>query len=174
MKKWLQRSVIAFGLVSCIGGSVFAFDSTNYTYYSKEVGGNVGKGNRILIYDNYTNAALVEHFAGTDTASGGTTSISAGLVDVSDMPGSKYVFLKLSAITGGTFTPVLYEFYGTSTVNSTTGTRNAHARWIANWTAATSTVLAIAENCTYLAVANRMSSAGTATFSAGLEYLIEK
>ena len=94
--KILCRMAIVCGLFIC--GVAGAYDSTvGHTTIS----GNVAKGHSFLVYNNYTNADLnVENFTGSTTASAGSTSVSTGFIDCSDMVGDKVIRTNLTAVTG--------------------------------------------------------------------------
>ena len=151
-----------------VSGVAGAYDSTvGHT----TINGNVAKGDSFLVYNNYTNADLnVENFTGSTTASAGSTSVSAGYIDCSDMVGDKIIRTNLTAVTG-TYTQRVYVFMGTSTL---TGTRTAILRDIKNLTAATSTTVTVSDYCRGIAIGTLQTDAGTSTYTIGLEYAVLK
>lgn len=153
--------LILSGMLFC--GSVFAYDY-------ERTRGEDAVSQSWLLFDEYTTAAAVEHFGGSTTASGGSTSVATGFVNTEGIAGSKYLSINLTGVTG-TATFNIYTFFGTDTLD---GTKTAVLYKSYDYTAATSSVTTIPVDCRGVALSTLNSNSGTHTFSAGLDYILSK
>lgn len=161
----LKKIALGILLGGLFAGSAFAYDF-------KRIHNEDALGRSWLLFDEYTNAAKVEHFGGSTTPSGGSASVSDGFINAEGMHGNKYLSINLTAVTG-TATFNVYTFFGTDSLD---GTTTAVKFQTYNYTSATSTVLTIPQDCRGIALSSRDtgSPAGTHTFSAGVDYLLQR
>lgn len=161
MFKKVVAAFILSGILFC--GSVSAYDY-------ERTRGEDAISQSWLLFDEYTTAAAVEHFGGSSTPSGGSTSVSDGFINTEGIAGDKYLSINLTSVTGtGTFR--IYTFFGTDSLD---GTKTAVLYKSYDYTAATSSVTTIPVDCRGVALSTLNSNSGTHTFSAGLDYILSK
>ena len=90
MKKF--NRLIGICVLSVLGlcGIVNAADSNVGSY---EIQTNWTRGQNYLLYNSYSGWGASEYFSGSTTANGGTTSVTAGLINVKHLSGTKYISL---------------------------------------------------------------------------------
>lgn len=172
MKKF--NSLICAGVLAVVGlvgvcDKVFAADS-NVTQNKIET--NWTKGTSFLLWNAYSGWGASEFFSGSSTANGGTTSVTAGLINVSHLSGTKYISLYGSpTTTTGTVTYKVYGWYGTTTLINATGTRGARLlnETTFSFTSAIGTSSLISETSNPLMMAvSVLPSSGSITSTVGL------
>lgn len=166
MRKLIGAFLLLFLCLFC--SVAFAHDANISRYM---VNGRNADGQSFLVFNNYTVTGTVEQFSGSSTVNGGTTTVSAGYMDVSDNVGDKNVFYNVTAVTGS-ITVNVYAFFGTSTINGTRSAYRASTQIIT--TAGTTTVVNIPQYCRGVAMSVFQSQAGTSTITAGLETARQK
>jgi len=178
--KLIKRGLIAFvviGLLATGWMRAFAYDTDEIE--RTRIENNRAVGDSYLLFNNYTydtslSGGSNEHFAGSSTSSGGSTSVSDGYINTENLPGTKYLTVNVTSVTG-TATFTLYGFTGTSTIPaSPNGTRNAHLIWEKDYTSATTTTQTISNYYRGMALATENTNSGTHTFSAGMESVVER
>ena len=156
------------GLIGLFAGNVFAAQTGFNTPVTNDYHTNWTRVGSVLYYNNYTENAIGEVFTGSTTTSGGTSTFSAGVANVSAYPGNKYISLYLSPTTAGSITVNFYGVFGTNTVAS--GTSNASLlrdAYIFTGTTATSTTITITQNPELIGIGVNVTS-GTMSVTCGM------
>lgn len=131
---------------------------------------NVGS---VLFYNAYSEWSDTEKFAGSSTANGGTTTVTAGLVNMQSYSGTTYISIYGTPTTStGSVTYNFYGWNGSTTVSAANGTRGAYllnnpVSFNFTNSLGTSTTINFTTKPTMMAVSVRVN-AGSITSTVGL------
>lgn len=134
---------------------------------------NEATGASFVFFDSYTENTREHIFSGSSTTSGGTTTITSGLVNIKNLPGSKDFGMYFApGGDGGSVTVRTFFAFGTETVIASEGTRtfsllDSQAINVVN---ATSSTFSTTKNGLLAAMSIEVT-AGTVTTTAGMTSL---
>lgn len=170
--KFLKRLLLSGLLVCGVGvGVVHAADS-NIRIVERYNDRMKTSCKHIEFFRSYTENNLNEEiFSGSSTTSGGTSTFSAGVVDLEGYQGTKEFSLLMVPTTGGSITVKFYAVNGTDTFSTGTNTSGVAElfsyRTVLAASVATSTTVRIVEAPRAIAVSVTCTS-GTPTVSVGM------
>ena len=175
MKKF--NRLIGICVLSVLGlcGIANAADSKVGSY---EIQTNWTRGQNYLLYNSYSGWVASEYFSGSTTANGGTTSVTAGLINVKHLSGTKYISLYGSPTTStGSITYKIYGWYATETVTNANGTRGAYlineTTFLFTSALGTSTRISVTDNPLLMAV-SVLPSSGSITSTVGMSSITSR
>lgn len=127
MKKF--NKLVCMGILGLMGlfcGNVFAAQTGFNTPEINDHQTNWTRVGNVIFFNDYTENASGEIFTGSTTTSGGTSTVSQGLVDARPYLGTKlFILYGTPTVTNGSVTVKIYGWCGTNTVSATRGTEGA-------------------------------------------------